>query len=57
MTEMKANQAEPKKKGGRPVGYSPKPEAKGVIVSDDGDYITVKIPKKQLGKLILKDLI
>lgn len=46
-----------KKKGGRPVGYTPKPEAKGVIVEDSGDYITVKIPKKQLGKLILKDLL
>jgi hypothetical protein len=46
-----------KKKGGRPVGYSPKPEAKGVIVADDGEFITVKIPKKQLGKLILKDLL
>jgi len=48
---------EPKKKGGRPVGYSPKPEAKGVIVEDEGDFITVRIPKKHLGKLLLKDLI
>lgn len=52
-----AKPVDTKKKGGRPVGYSPKPEAKGVTVSDDGEYITVRIPKKQLGKLILKDLL
>jgi hypothetical protein len=54
---MEQKQPEVKKKGGRPTGYSPKVETKGVVVEDSGEFIIVKIPKKQLGKLILKDLI
>lgn len=46
-----------KGKGGRPAGYSPKAETKGVVIEDNGEFIIVKIPKKQLGKLILKDLL
>jgi hypothetical protein len=54
MTEVKEVT---KGKGGRPPGYSPKQEAKAVVVEEDGEYITIRIPKKQLSKLILKDLL
>jgi hypothetical protein len=57
METAQTKQGDNKKKGGRPVGYSPKQDPKGLILHDDGEYITVKIPKKQLGKLILKDLL
>lgn len=50
-------------KGGRPKGYSPKQETPGqakpggVELSLDGDFITIKIPKKQLTKRLLAELI
>ena len=48
---------EPKKKGGRPLGFSPKHETKGATLEDDGDYVIIRVQKKQLMKLLLKDLI
>lgn len=48
---------EPKKKGGRPVGYSPKQEPKHALAEEDGEYVVIRVPKKQLAKLLLKDLI
>jgi hypothetical protein len=58
MSEAKQTQpTEQKKKGGRPVGYSPKQETKHTLAEEDGDYVLIRVPKKQLAKLLLKDLI
>jgi hypothetical protein len=45
-----------KKKGGRPKGFSPKTETKPMI-QEDGEYVILRIKKKELAKLLLKDLI
>jgi hypothetical protein len=49
---------QPKKKGGRPLGYSPtktsKPE---VSLSIEGEYVIIKLPKKDLSRKLLADLI
>jgi hypothetical protein len=46
-----------KKKGGRPKGFSPKTEAKGIQVTIEGEYVVLKIPKKDLSRKLLADLI
>jgi hypothetical protein len=47
-----------KKKGGRPVGYSPKAEPKaGISVTVEGDEVIIRIPKKELSRKLLADLI
>ncbi|HEY9664456.1 MAG TPA: hypothetical protein V6C65_38920 [Allocoleopsis sp.] len=45
------------KKGGRPKGFSPKTEAKGIQVIIEGEYVVLKIPKKDLSRKLLADLI
>jgi hypothetical protein len=46
------------KKGGRPKGFSPaKAEAKGIQVTIEGEYVVLKIPKKDLSRKLLADLI
>lgn len=45
------------KKPGRPVGYVP-PKPKGEwAVSVEGDYVVIKVPKKDLGRKLLAELI
>lgn len=58
-TELKAE----KKKGGRPVGYSPAKAPKDInspkeppLISEDGDYLVIRVSKKAVAKLLLKDL-
>lgn len=59
MSETKQTQPaeSTKKKGGRPVGYSPKQEPKHALAEEDGEYVLIRVPKKQLAKLLLKGLI
>ncbi|HEY9661975.1 MAG TPA: hypothetical protein V6C65_26260 [Allocoleopsis sp.] len=45
------------KKGGRPKGFSPKQETKGMRVSIEGDEVVIRIPKKDLSRKLLADLI
>lgn len=48
-----------KKKQGRPQGYSPvKAEPKQVmVISEDDDYLVIKVQKKAALKVLLKELI
>jgi hypothetical protein len=56
--ELKQEPTAVKKKGGRPAGFSPKAaEPKQELLEDDGDYVVVRIKKKELAKLLLRDLI
>ncbi len=59
-TEVKVE----KKKGGRPVGYSPKQETPGqpkqtggIELLLEGEYVTLRIPKKHLTRKLLAELL
>lgn len=59
---MQTEQPKPettKKKGGRPQGYSPKAATPSgpTPLEDDGDYVVIRVKKKELAKLLLRDLI
>jgi hypothetical protein len=43
---------QPKKKGGRPVGFSPKsaPPHGPTLLEDDGEYVIIRIKKKELAR-------
>jgi hypothetical protein len=55
--EQKPVETKEKKKGGRPMGYSPKTETKGMKISVEGDEVVIRIPKKDLSRKLLADLI
>ena len=49
-----------KSKGGRPAGYSPKatpPKQPTITITEDGDCLVIRVPKRLASKLILKDLL
>lgn len=50
--EQKAKSTEAKKKTGRPA----KAEKHGVEVAIEGDYVIVRIPRKELGKRLFSEL-
>ncbi len=60
---MQSEQKQPeptaaKPKGGRPKGFSPvKAQPQPSLIEDDGDYVVIRVQKKQLAKLLLKDLL
>lgn len=59
---MQTEQPKPettKKKGGRPVGFSPKAATQSgpTLLEDDGEWFIIRVNKKAAAKLLLKDLI
>jgi hypothetical protein len=48
-------------KGGRPKGFSHKQETPGQpkqeLLQDDGEYVVIRVKKRELAKLLLRDLI
>ncbi|HYX33658.1 MAG TPA: hypothetical protein VE954_11125 [Oligoflexus sp.] len=42
---------------GRPAGFSPKAKETSTVLQEDGEYVVIRVQKKQLMKLLLKDLI
>jgi hypothetical protein len=51
--EKKATPVTTKPKMGRP----PQAEKKGIEMSIDGDYVVIKIPRKDLTKKLLSDIL
>ena len=59
MQESKTQTETPKNKGGRPPKEISLAKAteRSIVIEEDGDSVLIRIPKKNLAKLLLKDLI
>jgi hypothetical protein len=52
-----ADQKPVKNKGGRPLGFSPKAKANSIRIEIQGDEVVIRLPKKDLSRKLLADLI
>jgi hypothetical protein len=53
-TEQTTTTPKPK---GRPPGFSPAKVESKQLIEEDGEYVVIRIKKKELAKLLLKDLL
>jgi hypothetical protein len=57
MSEAKQTEKPTAPKKGRPAGYSPKAAQGSITVTIEGDEVVIRIPKKDLSRKLLADLI